>query len=644
MKIKSIRIKNFKSIKDETFEIGDMTIVSGKNATGKTSILEALSLGILGYLPSETEAPLKQGNALFGTFASGNPMEVELFADDGTSYVRSWEQKRGSVSYSGHKGSLVSEDGFDLKSFTGLSGPAKIKKLALLYGSDATATEVSVQLGDRLLGYKFDGAEKTESASCVIALRRSLEPRSGNQNGLEWLEQSLDRVSEQRKNQAQVVQRLKKALEVVSNDEDQMVSPDVEVKFKEKQALCSGLTSTIAARTSEIASLRKNFRDIKERLAKAVDFNPLKQIDAATVELADKNAALTKLQEEFAKKHKKTPIQPENLKAAVLKLGLSGLIEQKARIEFSISKSIGLSWKLGDVCGECGQVVTAEHAKKSLLELSAKKEELELIEIRKFEAEAESDRLRTRFDLATSDQENIRSMIVDVKNAESKIKALQSASASMESISDLTLKLDQTAASGESMARELDQIKEDLEVKSKELAELDLMVKKLMSSRASEAAREKTVAQLSNESIELDALVAFESEAKGLMLDIVNKAVRPIVDICEKIGAGCLPSGIDYVDGEIIFSSGNGRRRSASDSERLVLDAGLSVALAAKSSPRIAIINRLESFDESRKKLLLSNLLSMIGDGEIDQCFLVEVSNDEPKAIDGIDITSIYRI
>ncbi len=51
MKIKSIHIKNFKGFKERTFNFeGNFTLLIGDNGTGKTSILESLSVGLGGFL------------------------------------------------------------------------------------------------------------------------------------------------------------------------------------------------------------------------------------------------------------------------------------------------------------------------------------------------------------------------------------------------------------------------------------------------------------------------------------------------------------------------------------------------------------------------------------------------------------------
>ena len=59
MKIKHIRIQNFKGIVDETYEFNQQfTVMIGDNGSGKSSILDAISIGLGTYL-------MKTGAALW---------------------------------------------------------------------------------------------------------------------------------------------------------------------------------------------------------------------------------------------------------------------------------------------------------------------------------------------------------------------------------------------------------------------------------------------------------------------------------------------------------------------------------------------------------------------------------------------------
>jgi predicted ATP-dependent endonuclease of OLD family len=47
MKIKSVRIRNFRSIKEQTIEFDDYTCLVGANGSGKSNVLHALNVFFL---------------------------------------------------------------------------------------------------------------------------------------------------------------------------------------------------------------------------------------------------------------------------------------------------------------------------------------------------------------------------------------------------------------------------------------------------------------------------------------------------------------------------------------------------------------------------------------------------------------------
>ena len=60
MYLKNVTIKNFKAIADMTLEFQEgINLLIGDNGAGKTSVLDALSIGLGGYLAGITGVPSK---------------------------------------------------------------------------------------------------------------------------------------------------------------------------------------------------------------------------------------------------------------------------------------------------------------------------------------------------------------------------------------------------------------------------------------------------------------------------------------------------------------------------------------------------------------------------------------------------------
>jgi energy-coupling factor transporter ATP-binding protein EcfA2 len=92
MKITRISGTNFKGA-SFTHHPGDITIFHGPNGHGKSSVLEALRLGMLGYDP---RIPRKNPD-IFRAFSSGDRMKVEVEFDNGKANTVELVEKKGVV-------------------------------------------------------------------------------------------------------------------------------------------------------------------------------------------------------------------------------------------------------------------------------------------------------------------------------------------------------------------------------------------------------------------------------------------------------------------------------------------------------------------------------------------------------------------
>lgn len=121
MKIKSITISGMHNILGtaKTYQFKDINYIIGRNGAGKSTILQAIQLALLGYIPGTD----KRTSEIF-THCSGRSMRIELrLTNDGNvtsasstdvKIVRSWELKGTKLQSECH----VSPEGFDISALT----------------------------------------------------------------------------------------------------------------------------------------------------------------------------------------------------------------------------------------------------------------------------------------------------------------------------------------------------------------------------------------------------------------------------------------------------------------------------------------------------------------------------------------------
>lgn len=95
MKIKSITIEGMHKLdRPTTYTFEDMNYIFGTNGAGKSTILQAIQLALLGYIPGTNK---KIGDIF--KHACGRKMEITLNLSDGVTIRKCWEKNAKSISY-----------------------------------------------------------------------------------------------------------------------------------------------------------------------------------------------------------------------------------------------------------------------------------------------------------------------------------------------------------------------------------------------------------------------------------------------------------------------------------------------------------------------------------------------------------------
>lgn len=92
MNIKSVEIRGMHNVEHKTYDLHDVNYIYGPNGCGKSTILQAIQLGLLGYIPGYSKK-----NSDIMKHANGPVMTVKLVFDNDMSIERSWIRNKSTV-------------------------------------------------------------------------------------------------------------------------------------------------------------------------------------------------------------------------------------------------------------------------------------------------------------------------------------------------------------------------------------------------------------------------------------------------------------------------------------------------------------------------------------------------------------------
>lgn len=145
MRIKKVHLKNFKGV-TKSYDLGDLSLIVGSNRAGKTTILDAVRLCLLGYHPKLGKKP----SSLF-SLSSGDEMSCSIFLEDGRSAEYSLTSTGGKISKQWNSLGDSINDNISIQFdpsvyFQATSREKKRKVFATITNTDDLATKIRAKI------------------------------------------------------------------------------------------------------------------------------------------------------------------------------------------------------------------------------------------------------------------------------------------------------------------------------------------------------------------------------------------------------------------------------------------------------------------------------------------------------------------
>lgn len=619
MKVTTLKAENFKG-QCFAHTLEPVTVFVGPNFAGKTARLDAVTLGLLGYVPR-----LGKRNQDAFQYASGKRMSVTIETDKGT-YERTWEQGK-SISYTGHDGPLIEPVLLDAAEYFALSERERMKLVFRLCQSGLSKDMVP-QLSAKLKsipateGMLDAGGIIDEMLGKVKEVAKGLTPQ-------EQIGAVVEMLSAQKKEYEAAARKLSGAvavsdatatvtepvnLEAMKEEADKLrllVTQAMVKKSELEKAI--GFQNHTAARRAELEALIANKPKVAGQLIKT-EWNKAKH-DKLSAALNNSRTTLASM----TAKRDATEQRKDELTVA-----LKSLYEDVETV---------LENNNCPTCNAEGKEWKQRYAQKTDVQKASYKESLAKLsdEIRSLNSAIECAEKEVRViseSLLESDRE--------YKSHQQRATQALSAQKEIDLITRLEAELAALPAVQDDLAlhSELNSLEAKLEEMNVQLQTLNITIRQ----NEINAAAEKERANIVNQTARIKTAAVFYKAAlklaESIQAEIVESVFVNLLATANKLCGTFLLTPLVYHDGEIGRMSGKQFISVAtfSGTETAAVFAALSLALAAESGSGIVIIDELGRMDSEHKASFMGKVSELIANGILAQFIGADwCANDYPS-------------
>lgn len=567
--IPEIRLLNVKGVTG-TFRLTPITVVTGRNSVGKTAIINAIQLSLLGYVPGIG----KQPSSTF-TLSSGGRMAVAV----GDS-MWSWEQKKLKIQQSLPDGfTAAPETMLDLSGLFSLTKEQRV--LAIMRACHLPESMGTVALVEKIRAvcpsFPFP-ATKGLVLEDIEALSKS---------GKTYQTAVKDRLAEYEAVAARHAQEMT-AIPV----ETKSLEPDIAAASEKLGVAKQKLRQARDSEGERAKTLAKaNAMIIPDLAALQVELEKLKA-DLASLPTGDLNA--------IEESHQKLKT-PKSERLGSLRSKRSMLKERRDALN-------GV-----EECPTCGHPVTGHDHEKIVDAMEKLDEEGKALAAEINALDAQHAALRQSLTQALVKRQQIEKRIVAIAAQVASVPALEEAKR------NLLATIQSLPAPEEEQALQADVDSLTAQIQALQLRQRHYQAAQslLIAAELSAKNRKEHEARVDQIKLAMSLIADFRAEILAMvastLLDVANRVIEP-----------CLGSKLALEDGD--FTLNNASMLTLSGSERMVVYAGLQIALSAAHKPKIVLMDELGVIDQERKAKLFRVLEQLIGDGTISQFVGVDIN------------------
>lgn len=633
MKLRTIASSGLKG-RDFKYDLAPATVFTGPSFSGKTAVLDAVKVALLGYHPKLGKRP---GDVL--QLSSGNGMKVILTFDDGDRIERMFGRGLNATK---KEEPFMQPAMLDVGEYFAMSGPARMAYVLAnmpLPSLDGADPDAAVVKAIQSITVEDSDAEDVEAAvkEAVMEARKVGAARVEEDATIgEWLELLLARMKELGKESDTAMKQfagLAQGTTQLSAAAQAAPARSVEAQLKaaaERRDTLKVELNTLQAALQTNKAHEERIAWLEKELSVTMDFDSqIKTIEGAIAEL-----------------EKQQGVQPVDPMTAYRKMmecqeqiGLKTAEANRLRVELDrMEKKHSENMQL-ECCPFCKskkkgwqEGIVEEHkakvAENALLRGMAEGDTRKLAEAKE-KAEQEYQKLKGLHDAFTEAGR--------VLNSERKrLDSLRTqAAATAQYRTELKTRKESRPPAADGFR--VPELETEIRLAQTEVDRLDGEQRKFISEKAKEAQVLKANAAHAKHKARLAVFKGAVEAVRELQATILNRVFTGMMDTVNLFTNRILRAPLQFRDGDIGYErDGKWVSHSCfSGTEEAVAYAGICVALAAKAPMKLVVIDELGIIDDITKDKVLRRLVELVKAGVIDQFLGADVSNPAIN-IDGL--------